>query len=125
MQKAPTICQPMHVPLNRLQCPIRIVEETAGNSNGDSVIFKYFKIPSRKKGAIIQKQICSILGSFLSAGSVLFAVIWREMSKLICRVLKFCGVIHMVVSVFNIVCYRTVKTAPPHDINNLFSPDFI
>ena len=30
----------------------------------------------------------------------------------------------MVVSVFNIVCYRTVKTAPPHDINNLFQPDF-
>lgn len=56
MQKAPTKCQPMRFPINPLQCQLRIVEKTTINSNGGSVIFKYFKIPRReKKGALYRR----------------------------------------------------------------------
>ena len=64
MQKAPTKCQPVHFPISGLQCLLRVVKQTARYGNCDSVIFKNFKIPRRKKRGIMQTHIYSFLGSF-------------------------------------------------------------
>jgi len=64
MQKAPTKCQPMHFPINRLRCILRIAEQTARNSNDDCVIFKYLKISRRKKWALYRRTFVVSLGVF-------------------------------------------------------------